>query len=80
MNQKLVKIPTMSCSYCSQLIRQTLGAIEGVQHVEVHLDEKEILVRWSEPATWDEIVRMLSEIEYPPQEEGRRRNKSLEGG
>lgn len=65
MEQKLVKIPSMNCEYCSQTVRKTIGAIEGVEHVEVHLAAREVLVRWKEPATWAEIAKLLDEIGYP---------------
>ena len=66
MEEKLVKIPQLNCEYCSKVIRKTLSAIDGVDHVEVHLDTRAVLIRWSPPASWERISKMLIEIDYPP--------------
>lgn len=63
-----VTIPAISCTYCSRLIKRELETIEGVKVVVVNLPLREVVVEWQPPATWEAIVRMLKEIEYPPKE------------
>ena len=68
MEAKRVKVPNISCAYCTKLIKRELETIRGVKGVEVNLPLREVTVRWESPATWEEIVKTLNDIEYPPKE------------
>ncbi len=70
MEAKRVKVPNISSAYCTKLIKRELRAIRGVQGVEVNLPLREVSIRWESPATWEEIVKTLNDIEYPPEECG----------
>ena len=65
-NEKTVSIPNISCSHCAAAIRRNLSEVRGVQDVAVDVDEKRATYRWESPATWQDIVRVLEEIGYPP--------------
>jgi copper chaperone CopZ len=67
-NTRRVTVPAISSAYCSRLIKRELGTIEGVKVVVVNLPLREVEIEWQPPATWEVIVRMLKEIEYPPKE------------
>lgn len=68
MEEKKTKIPNVSCHHCAMTINRELSEIQGVQEVDVDVEEKMLIVRWQAPTTWDEINKTLSEIGYPPQE------------
>ncbi len=65
MSSKTLKVPNISCGHCVSTIKREL---EGVELVEANADTKQVTISWSEPASWDSIVRTLDEIGYPSQD------------
>jgi len=47
-------------------IQRELGALAGVKRVEASADTKRVEVAWEDPATWEAIEALLTEINYPP--------------
>jgi hypothetical protein len=43
-----------------------VGDIAGVKSVKAEQDTKQVFVEWDEPATWDQIKALLTEINYAP--------------
>ncbi len=66
--QKTVTVPGISCGHCVATIERELSELDGVSHVKAIEDSKQLTVEWGDPATWSDIVELLEEIEYPPQE------------
>jgi copper chaperone CopZ len=66
MEDRRFQAPNISCPHCVMTIRRELGELEGVVSVEGDPDTKTVEVKWEAPATWDSIVELLTEINYPP--------------
>jgi copper chaperone CopZ len=45
-----------------------LADLPGVTSVKANQDTKQVTVEWQEPADWDQIVALLTEINYPPEQ------------
>ncbi len=59
-------IPSISCGHCVHTIKMEVGELEGVQSVEANADTKKATVTFGAPASEDEIVALLKEINFPP--------------
>ncbi len=68
MESKTFIIPNITCGHCIMNIKRELEEIEGVSSVEGDPNKKEISVVWDSPATEDEIITTLKEINYPPED------------
>ncbi len=67
MPEKTVHIPNIHCGGCANTIKNELQEIDGVQRVEVNVEERAATIEWAEPATWNIISEVLEDIEYPAQ-------------
>src|SRR5438445_12500749 len=64
---KTVSIPVegMSCVSCAARIKRRLKGIQGVQHVEVSLERRDAVVRFSpEKVTPDRLEAAINELGY----------------
>lgn len=64
---QIVRIPVegMSCVACAANVKKTLVAIAGVEHVEVHLGERNAQVRFnSQQVTTDKLVTVINGLGY----------------
>ena len=68
METKTVTVPNISCGHCVHTIESEIGELNGVQSVKADEQSKLVTIQWDKPATWAEITRTLTEIEYPPEE------------
>jgi copper chaperone len=59
-------IPNISCGHCVHTIQMELGQIAGVSRVEASQLTKEVTVEFEPPATEEQIVASLTDINYPP--------------
>lgn len=66
MDERTVHIPNINCRHCVMTIQRELGAVDGIVSVDGDVDEQTVSVTWREPATWDGVVELLKEINYPP--------------
>ena len=66
MTTKTVSIPNLSCGHCVMTIKRKLGALAGVERVDGDVPSKQVTITWDAPATWEQIVATLNEINYPP--------------
>ena len=48
MTSKTLKVEGMSCHHCTQAVTRAVGALAGVEHVEVSLQKKAAEVRYDE--------------------------------
>ncbi len=69
METRTVVVPNISCHHCTHTIQMELSELPGVKRVKADVDTKQVTVSWEAPATWDKIVELLKEINYPPAEE-----------
>ncbi len=66
MNTIQYTVPNISCGHCVHTIKMEVGDLEGVQAVEARHDTKEVTIVFGEPATEEQIVALLKEINYAP--------------
>jgi copper chaperone len=67
MNTVVYSIPKIHCDHCLHTIETELGDLPGVEAVKASLGDKKVMVRYSEPATEDQLKATLTEINYPAQ-------------
>jgi len=65
MTRVTYEIPNISCGHCVHTIEMELGELSGVQSVHATTD-KQVTVEYDTPADEDQIVALLTEINYPP--------------
>ena len=65
MEKHAFSIPNISCGHCVMTIKNELGGLEGIQHVEGDPTTKNITVEWEAPATLEKIKDTLKEIDFP---------------
>jgi copper chaperone len=58
-------IPAINCGGCKRRIEGAVGAISGVESVEVDVDAKQAILSYRDPATSSEVEAVLAEIGYP---------------
>lgn len=61
-------IPNISCNHCVHTIKTELSDLEGVKSVDASAQSKQAVVVFDAPATEEQIVGLLKEINYPPAE------------
>jgi copper ion binding protein len=66
MESKTFTVPNISCGHCVHTVQMEVGDIDGVKSVKAEQDTKQVFVEWDEPATWDQIKALLTEINYAP--------------
>jgi copper chaperone CopZ len=67
MEEKTVRIPAISCGHCVMTIQRELTGLDGVEAVDGSPDTKEVTIRWKDPASWETIRALLTEIGYAPE-------------
>ena len=68
MEKQTLSIPNISCGHCTMAIKNELSELEGVSAVEGNVDAKTVTVAWNAPATYDQVIEKLKEINYPAAE------------
>jgi copper chaperone len=59
-------VPNISCGHCVRTIETELGELEGVSKVQASAEDRTVLVEFGPPAGEQDIVELLTEINYPP--------------
>jgi len=67
MEKKSFIILAISCGHCVMSIKNELSELAGVKKVEGDPQSKSITVEWELPATLDQILNTLKQINYPAQ-------------
>ncbi len=65
MAEETFSIPTISCGHCIKAIQDELTDLEGITRVDGRIEAKTVTVQWEPPATQDQILDTLKEINYP---------------
>jgi len=67
MEKQTFSIPNISCGHCTGAIKDELLELAGVSNVAGDIDAKSVDVEWDQPATLNQILDKLKEINYPAQ-------------
>lgn len=59
-------IPNISCMHCVHTIKTEVSDLEGVKSVDANAASKQTVITFDAPATEEQIVSLLKEINYPP--------------
>lgn len=59
-------VPNISCGHCVHTIQTEVADLNGVQSVKASNETKQVEVVFDAPATEDQIVALMKEINYPP--------------
>lgn len=59
-------VPNISCKHCVHTIQSELSELAGVKTVKADVDTKKVEVTFETPATAEGLVKLLTEINYPP--------------
>ena len=59
-------VPNISCGHCVHTIQMEVSDLAGVQSVKASNETKQVEVVFDAPATEDQIVALMKEINYPP--------------
>jgi copper chaperone len=68
MTSKTITVPNISCGHCVHTVEMEVGELAGVTNVKANVDNKQVLIEWQEPASWEQIESLLHDINYPPGE------------
>ncbi len=66
MNKLQFEVPGIGCEGCVKAIQLELGDLPGVMSVDGDVATRSIQVEFDAPASQDNIVAALKEIDYPP--------------
>ena len=66
MEERTVSIPTIHCNNCVRTIEQEVSELPGLESVSANATTKTVTLVWTEPATFERIVDLLTELGYPP--------------
>jgi len=67
MEKVTYQIPAIHCGHCTHTIKMELEELDGVKNVVADLASKQVEVEFEDPATVEEIIGTLREINYPPE-------------
>lgn len=59
-------VPNISCGHCVHTIKMEVGDLAGVEQVDASPATKEVTVVFDAPATEEQIIALMKEINYPP--------------
>jgi copper chaperone len=68
MTSKTFVVPNISCGHCVHTIEMEVGDLAGVTSVKADQASRKVTVEWQDPATWEQIEGLLTEINYPPEQ------------
>jgi copper chaperone len=68
MTSRTITVPNISCGHCVHTVEMEVGELAGVTNVKASVDDKQVLIEWQEPASWEQIESLLHDINYPPGE------------
>ena len=64
MNTKTIVIEGMQCNHCKMMVEKVLGAIEGVEKVEVNLENKTAVIERSKEVADAKIKEVVEEAGF----------------
>ena len=67
MEKVTFQVPAIHCGHCTHTIKMELEEMDGIKNVIADLDSKQVVVEFEAPATIENIIGMLRDINYPPE-------------
>ncbi len=64
MTQATLSVPDISCNHCKMSIEGAVNELEGVDKVEVAIDDRTVDVSFDSPTDMDAIVAAIEEQGY----------------
>ncbi|MCP3763400.1 copper chaperone CopZ [Domibacillus sp. A3M-37] len=65
MEQTILNVQGMSCGHCVKAVEGSVGKLDGVQSVSVHLDENKVDVQYdASKVTLDQIKETIDDQGY----------------
>ncbi len=64
MEKTTLNVSGMNCQHCVKSITEGLSAIDGVNHVEVSLENKTVTVDHDSKISYDTLAKEIDEIGY----------------
>jgi len=58
-------IPSISCNHCVKTIEFEINEVPGVEEVKADEETKTAEITYTDPATEEQIIKVLEEINYP---------------
>lgn len=68
MQSKTFLVPNIGCDGCVRTIKNEVSRLAGVKRVDGNVNSKMVTVEWDTPASWQQIVKALEEVDYAPAE------------
>jgi len=65
MTKKTYNIPSISCNHCIRTIEFEINEVPGVKKVKADEESKTAEITFTDPATDEQIIKVLAEINYP---------------
>lgn len=66
MSTVVLAVPEISCEHCERAILQALGAVAGVQQVEVDIPARKVTVSYDERSVgFEDLTQILAAEDYP---------------
>lgn len=59
-------IPNISCNHCVHTIKTEVSELDGVKSVDANAQTRQTTIVFDQPATEEEIIALLREINYAP--------------
>ena len=66
MTRVTYEVPNISCGHCVHTIEMELGDLAGVKSVHATEADKRVTIEFDSPADENQIIALLTEINYPP--------------
>jgi copper chaperone CopZ len=60
--------PEIMCEGCANAIKKALGGVEGVERVEVNIDDKRVSVIHAETTTKETLLKKMDGAGFPVEE------------
>jgi hypothetical protein len=67
MASKTFQVPGLVSEQDFSILENALRQAAGVSRVDVERPTKEFTVEWSDPADWDELERIMTDLGYVPE-------------
>ena len=64
MNTKTINIEGMHCNHCKMMVEKVLGALDGVEKVEVNLEDKTVVIEISKEVDDSKIKEVIEEAGF----------------
>ena len=58
-------IPSISCNHCVKTIEFELKEVPGIEEVKADAETKTAEITYTDPASENQIIKVLAEINYP---------------